>query len=311
MFKKEVFAFFLCMVSFVCFAQSINKDVAQTLEKHFSVIRSKKFQLFELKNIQAKNEEQFLAALQTYTKDSLAEVRYQAYVIAKGIGQRSTNTLIRVKAADILVGGLLDKITQNTKLCSKSLSQFRKNDFSADAKKQLSAALGNEKADVDMLIRLHAFVGTGEQLIAQRKQIFGGDAKVRWNCAIALARLGNSDAAKEVQTLFAAQAVTDDMLEYMGADVVFTHNKACIALLVAILNDDATNCISPNPDSDRAIPCGYRAMELLAAAGIKNFPLKLHPSGDVDAKNYKQALQTVREWFKKQGDNYEFDSEMF
>jgi hypothetical protein len=51
-------------------------------------------------------------------------------------------------------------------------------------------------------------------------------------------------------------------------------------------------------------------MEYLAPV-IENYPLKIRGSGDIDTKDYKEALNTVRKWFKKKNGNYEIRKDTF
>jgi len=56
--------------------------------------------------------------------------------------------------------------------------------------------------------------------------------------------------------------------------------------------------------------CGFSVIALIAPY-IENFPVKVRTSGDLDVKDYNQALLDVRNWIKQNRDTYRIKREGF
>jgi len=311
-FKKRVPLITITLVAIMLALHTQAVDVKGMVAKHMDAIRLKKQSTMNFKLITADNEMVFLDEVSAYLKDQSAPVRYEVYALAQAAGKRSSSNKTKIKSTDIVSIGLLDTIGQNTKFCSRSLTSFPKSVFSKLSAQNVQNAFGNKYADMATLVKLVAFLEVKDAKVELLKQkaLFAGNVKMLWNYNQALARLGDKTSAQELLASFKAQRVNDDVLEILGPGMIFSHDKSCVKALIDILNDDAANCVSPNPDSDARIACGYRVMEMLAPY-INDFPLKLHVSGDIDTKDYPSALKTAREWFKKKGDAYDFNNELY
>jgi hypothetical protein len=103
--------------------------------------------------------------------------------------------------------------------------------------------------------------------------------------------------------------VNDEVVYQIYPDLVYTRQKEIVALLIGQLNSDVKNCESADAERPANIPCAYRVMEMLAPA-IEGYPVKLDASGDIDAKDYTEALQKVRTWFKEHPD-YKISKDKF
>lgn len=125
----------------------------------------------------------------------------------------------------------------------------------------------------------------------------------RWATYKALARLGDKDALSFCVNRVALLPLSDQVIDVLYPDLVYIHKKEALELMVKALFSEENLCTSTNPNSDNRILCGYRIMELLAPV-IVDFPIKVLPSGDLDVKDYKQALVDVRAWFNKNKDTY-------
>jgi len=126
----------------------------------------------------------------------------------------------------------------------------------------------------------------------------------RWSTHIALARLGDESALNYCTSRAASLALSDQVIDIIYPDLIYTHKKQAYDILVQALYSDDKKCSSLNPNSDSKIICGYRIVELLAPK-IRNFPIKVLPSGDLDVSNYQAAIEIAREWFKINFENYE------
>ena len=119
---------------------------------------------------------------------------------------------------------------------------------------------------------------------------------------LALARMGDNYALEDVLKRIRKLPVNDDVVYQVFPDLVYTRQRATFDVLLQALNSDETNCESANAEVERKIPCAYRVMEMLAPA-IQSYPLKVDESGDIDTNDYTEALKTVRDWFRANG-NY-------
>lgn len=126
----------------------------------------------------------------------------------------------------------------------------------------------------------------------------------RWATHIALARIGDESALNYCTSRSQSLALSDQVIDIIYPDLIYTHKKQAYDILVKAIYSDEKKCSSLNPNSNSRIICGYRIVELLAPK-IKNFPIKVLPSGDLDVSNYQAAIEIAREWFKINLENYE------
>jgi hypothetical protein len=125
----------------------------------------------------------------------------------------------------------------------------------------------------------------------------------RWATYKALARLGDKDALNYCINRVSSIPLSDQVIDVLYPDLIYIHKREAFEVMIKALYSDEPLCTSANPNSDSKIICGYRIMELLALA-ITDFPVKVLPSGDLDTKDYKQALIVVRNWFDKNRNSF-------
>ena len=119
----------------------------------------------------------------------------------------------------------------------------------------------------------------------------------------ALARMGDENALHFLISQVERIGMNDDVVAILLPDLIYTQQRAAFDLIIAALYDDTPRCISSNPNNEVPIPCGYRIMEMLAPL-IKNFPLDVEASGDIKARDYREALQILRRWFQNHKADY-------
>ena len=197
-------------------------------------------------------------------------------------------------------------------LTIKSLQIQSKNYFNKDDKALLINHIKNTTLHLDELIKLTGYLELREA-IPQLKNI--ADSSVysprdRWAAYLALSRMDDQQAISFINNKIRSAKVDDDFIYDIVPDLIYTRNRSIYNYLITLLMDDTPHCTSANPDNEAAITCGYRLMEYFAPV-IKNYPLKITPSGDVDTNNYPKALKNTRDWFSKNQENYIISRESF
>jgi hypothetical protein len=284
----------LLIVSENVSAQSIGKQVSD----YFVSIRSGQQPNTPESFQKADNASAILDAVKEFYRDSLVNVRLKAYTLTFNAGVNAANKSIRQKTIGQLIGNGKDVNVGNVRAIFSYLSQFRKDDFSAEDRKNLQSLFYAKPESMDQLIRLIGFLQIGE--LSDNIRFFtyaDSNDLLRWSALLSLARTGDRAAIREVANRAGKVRLTDDVIHQLYPDLIYTRQRIVMEQLLATLNSDEKNCNSANPNSDTKIPCAYRVMEMLVPA-VEGYPLKLDESGDIDTQNYNEALQTVRAWFK-------------
>ncbi|WP_143785619.1 hypothetical protein [Ohtaekwangia koreensis] len=277
-----------------------SQDTKKTLTAYFTEVRAGKYQSIPKNLFQPENAKTTLSLLSPYLKDSAAVVRAKAYAIVQLAGGTVRQDNLREDAVVKLVEGIKDRDSGNAGQALGYLTGFRKEDFTTVTKDTLLALLRRKTPHYDELIRLIGFLEIKQaqndlRVLSQQSTALKKD---RWSALLALARMDDSYAIESVMTRVKKLPVNDEVVYEIFPDLVYTRQRAVYDLLIEALNNDAKNCESANAEYDAKIPCAYRVMEMLAIA-VANYPLTLDASGDINTKDYKAALTTVREWFKK------------
>jgi len=283
----------------VCFELHA-QDTKKTLTAYFSEVRAGKYQSIPKNLFQPENAKTTLSLLVPYLKDTASVVRAKAYAIAQLAGGTARQDNLREDAVAKLVDGIKDKDSGNAGLALGYLTGFKKEDFTAVSKDTLLALFKRKTPHYDELIRLIGFLELKQSQNDLRSlaQQSTASKKDRWSALLALARMDDAYAIESVMTRVKKLPVNDEVVYEIFPDLVYTRQRAIFDLLIDALNNDAKNCESANAEYDAKIPCAYRVMEMLAIA-VSNYPLTVDASGDINTKDYKAALETVREWFKK------------
>jgi hypothetical protein len=222
----------------------------------------------------------------------------------------SASTVIRKKAVAMLLTACKDKDSGNSGISYEYLTQFQKIDFEPGSIDSLKNLLQVGNPHLDIALKLAGFLQIADsrtkigELISAEK----ASKQAKWAAHLALARMGFDDEVSYCVERCKRIPVNDNVVYNLLPDLIYTRQKAAFDYLIQILNSNEKNCSSPNPDSEQKIYCGYRVMELLAPV-VKNFPLELGPSGDIETSNYENALKQTRDWFKVT--DYQIDNSRF
>ena len=290
-----------------------NSPVAGTLSRAMSEARANKTDGVSLTPLyQAANAAPALQALQPYYRDSAYAVRAKAFHLTAGIGRKTTNGTLRQQSVAALLQGCQDRESGIVGTCSKALQGFAPADFNASARQQLGALLVPGAVYLNNLAQLAGYVGEPayaealQNLLLQPKL----SKKDKWAVQLALARMGNPEMLARVVARVKSVPVNDDMVYEAAPALVYVRQPASMAYLFEIMMSDNRNCESANPDSDEKILCAYRVLEFIAPV-IKDFPLELDESGDLDVKDYPAALQTARSWYDGHQNSYTLIKDTF
>jgi hypothetical protein len=284
------------------------------MEEYFLAVRSQKASATSVSILNdRKNEQNILSSLIPYLKDSVAEVRYAAYTLLSGIGQRSTSLPVRQEVMTSLVRGWRDKDSGINGMVGSCLQQFKPSDFNNTIKDSLRSLVNIIPPHYNKLVKLCGYVGMKDQVNVIQSQIQKGVIKSKndkWAAYLALCRLGDKQTLTYVMQRVEKLGVNDDVVYEVFPDLIYTRQREAFNYLIKAINSDEKNCESANSEISSMIPCGYRIMEYMAPV-IKDFPLKTDASGDVITKDYEQALTQVREWFKNEGEHYVIEDHTF
>jgi hypothetical protein len=212
-----------------------------------------------------------------------------------------------------LVDGLADTQPAVRNSCVEYLSQCIRRDFTAQSQERFSEQFNSNAWFSKELVLLAGFIGHP----ACRATLEGlayspapNRRRLQWHANLALSRMGDNSAMSWCLSQIDRIGINDDVTYELLPGLVYTRQRRMFEYLITVLNSDEKLCTSSNPDSDESILCGYRVMEYLAPV-VGGYPLKQHPSGDIDTRDYHKALLSVREWFAKRNGNYEILTDRF
>lgn len=266
----------------------------------------------KFKNYCKQQPKQMLEALKTYETDSVVKVRSFAYSLVNFVAKNTTDSILKLEAIATLAVACGDNDYGVKTSAAKYLQNFKKAHFTVICKKTLGDIFENNPTGSKHIARLLGFLDMKDQIPAL-KQLANDNSLVnreKWEGWLALARMGDKEAMEYVMKMIKTVPAGDDLMYQFAPDLIYTRQHAAFDFLIEILNSDKKDCTSSNPDASGNILCGYRAMEYLAPV-VEGFPLKTHASGDIDAKDYKVALQTVRQWFKQKKGKYVIKTDTF
>ncbi len=259
------------------------------------------------------NPQSFFDALKPYCSDTSDKVRSLACSLCTAAAQNLKDDAPRAAAIDLLIGFVTDKNISDRSTAIRALQNFKSSEFTDAHRQRLTEAInGKPYNDIKPAIRLAGFLnlqGLNDFLHGITTDVTL-KTRQKWEAYLALARMGDKDAINYIMEKIKTVPLCDDLMYDFVSDLIYTRQKQAFDYIIEILNSDKESCTSSNPNSTGNILCGYRAMEYLAPV-IDNYPLKARASGDIDTKDYKEALKTVRKWFKKQKENYKIKDDIF
>jgi hypothetical protein len=291
------------------------QDVASQILRQVTAIRSgQSAEYGAADRITARRPEAVIRELEAYRTDAVPEVRqwiYEQYHLVLRMHDRPQS--MRHEAVSLLVEGIADPQPAIRNDCVEYLTSCSRSDFSPQARERFTELFTGKHWFSRNLILLAGFIGS-ESCKPALEEIAYSPApeqrRLQWHAHLALARMGDGGAVNWCLLQINRAGVNDNVVYDLLPGLVYTRHPRMFEFLVSVLMSDEKLCTSSNPDSGANILCGYRVMEYLAPV-IKGYPLKLHPSGDIDTDDYHRALLTVRNWFAERNGNYEILTDTF
>ena len=306
MIKKLTISLFIMVSAHVINAQN-NSSVEKLLNDYMNIVRKEVYSPSPEKELyNEENAESLLKLLGAYYNDSLTKVRLKAYYLTYKSVFKSTDLELRNKAVYNLVQGLKDTDSGNTGSTANWLTNFKSQDFNKVSKDSLKSILRSSNAHLDQIIKLVAFVRLDNEINYLKNNLSNGvynSNKTIWATHLALARMGVQEEIDFCIDMVKKQPVNDDIIYELIPDLIYTRQKQAFDYIISILQSDAKNCFSANPENPQKILCGYRVMEFLAPV-IKDFPLEVDSTGDLVVDDYEKALKITRKWFNEHVNDY-------
>jgi len=304
--KTIITALFLCSISLIANAQR-GFNVQSELEAYMEQVRTEEYAKTPNKDLFSKrNAPKLLELVKVYYIDSLPKVRLKAYYLTYKAANEITEKEQKDNAVFVLVNALKDTDSGNVGSVVSWLTDYKKGNFNREAKDSLVSILRTQTFYRDEIIKLVAFVGLAHQVEFIKSNLNNGTyttTKVKWAAHLALARFGIQENIDFCLDAVKKQGVNDDVIYELVPDLIYTRQKKSFDYVIELLHDKAKNCMSGNPEHAGRIMCGYRIMEYLAPV-IKDFPLDVDETGDLEVDDYEKALKKLREWFTVHQSDY-------
>lgn len=237
-----------------------------------------------------------LKALNPYYSDTTLFIRQQACYLTykKGLqNKKGENTAIVSR----LVNGLNDKDNGLRGTIIGYLHNFSPAEFNAEAKTLITNQLKNpHRPHYGELALLAGFIGVGRDELQLQLTQAELPAHIKWNIALALARMGNKEQLNYCVNKVKQAPVNSAMVQYLLPDLVYTRQKAALDYCVELLYSDKKLCLTANPDLSENILCAYPIIELIAPV-IVDFPAEIDAGIGITISDYEQMLHMLRDWF--------------
>jgi len=281
------------------------KDAKATLKEYFAEVRKGRSVTLPAGIFQPANEKVILQTSVGYLSDSVDAVRSAAIYVIKSAGLMSKKADYRQQCVLYLLQACSDKNSGNSGQASNYLTQFNPSDFNPSARDSLRKLLQANTPHIANIIKLAGFVQLTDMISYISDAIYVQPPKWKkkdaWAAHLALARMGVEDEIDYCLNRVKKIPLNDDVVYNLLPDLIYIRQKPVYDYLVSLLYIDEKLCNPADPDAETKILCGYRIMEMLATE-IKNFPLPVQPSGDIDTDDYHKALMTLRQWFNDNPD---------
>ena len=240
--------------------------------------------------------------LEPFYSDTLSIVRQQAYYLTYKIGINS-NDEVKHLSIHRLIDGVSESNLAISGNCLHYLQDFPNSSFPIKSLHRIDSLLKSPKhSHYREIYLLAGYVGVGIETIQQQLLLPDNYNKnQQWVMRLALARLGHKESMDKCMEWAKQIEDGNDKVAYLVPDLIYTRQPDAIKYCISILMSDEKNCLSPNPDVDAKILCGYRVLELLAPV-IKDFPYTVGSAGYLQVNDYQEALFGAREWFKSHPD---------
>jgi len=289
-------------------------NISEKLNSYMLSVRNEKYNPSPDKVLlNEQNAAKLLPLLESFSTDTIAKVRLQAYYLTYKTTFRNNNQQLRNVAVFQLVQALKDADAGNAGSAADWITNFKTTDFTTVSKDSLKAILHKPVSNYHKIIQLVAFAGITDESNFLKESIANGtlkNTKNIWAAHLALARLGVESEIEYCVNTVKKQAVNDDVIYELVPDLIYTRQRKAFDYILTILQSTEKNCYSANPENPQKIECGYRIMEFLTPV-IKNYPLETDSTGDLVTDDYENALLILRKWFKENETTFEIITDTY
>jgi hypothetical protein len=303
---KKTFILICCsgLLSLSAWAQDLPQRLAQAMEQKRANNYFEGTRAFADDMVAA--PDRLLELLPLYAQDSAALVREFTCELYALLHEKTADHQIKEVAIAYLGTALSDSVQNIRAISAAALREIPTGEFSDKIKQLIVESFSAygllDEEQVLLAGYLHLTELTG--ILQQFKNDPAQDNGVRWNCYLALARMGDEPSLNFILATLQKRGVNDRVVYNDFPGLIYTRQRKAFDYLIKELFSDEQKCHSPNPNIAREMVCGYRIMEMLAPV-IKDFPLSVTAAGTINAKNYDNALEKARKWLKQHETDYE------
>lgn len=227
----------------------------------------------------------------------------EAIRLAARIGANHSNDLTRQAAVSLLLNKVKNVSPKTVDKIVKGLQKFQVDDFDTKSQEQLITIIKTNPPHLQEWIKIAGWLQMKE-LLETLLPTYQEEENLRTAFYLALARSGNKEKLEQVMEQVKELKINDDFNYQVMPLLIYVRQPVAMDFLFDVVESDEKNCRPAAADTKGSILCAYRVLEAIAPY-IKNFPVQVGPSGDLEVKDYKKALQTVREWIKEHQNDYE------
>jgi len=238
-------------------------------------------------------------AIQNYLKSEDAKLRLFLYGILFKMIYHENDSKLKQEGVFVLIkNGLFDSDAGNIYRVINYLSEFSEEFFDGKSKNLLATLIIESSPHFSKLVRLVGQINVVQLLsyfelsLQNNKDLTSSDI---WSINLVLARWGDEKKAEYCVRSVKNLGLNDEVVFRLIPDLLYTRQRVVFNYLFDEILKSELNCTSTDPDREIKINCAYRLMEFVAPH-IRNFPIRLTVSGELDFEDYEEALLNVRDW---------------
>lgn len=302
-FMKKLIYIILFSISFsFTYDKTLNELIKEYIKKSANHVTSSEL----IKKILKYPGEDVLNELLPYVNDSSVNIRLSAIFMVYKVGMYNENNITKEKAVNILIEKLKDKDAGVIGRVIDYISSFSLECFTSEMKYNIYLIVQNKIPHYDKLIKLAGYLQITD-LVYYFKKMATEDKysrKEKWAMTLAMARMGDEEAIKNIKSKIENLPINDDVIEEIYDDFLYVRQKEVFDVILDIIMSDKKNCLSSNPDNEIPVLCAFKLIKMIAPY-IKDFPLKKDEAGEYIIRDYESTLKEIRTWIDDNIDTYE------
>jgi hypothetical protein len=301
----------LCTAVFIAFvfmapaqaqnAKELAKEIMDSYAAHLEPVDA-------LRRLNEADADKMVDAFMQYVAAPEAEVCRTALNMIHRVASRRGDAGLQKQVVRLFIRSLDDSESTIVSQAVGYLAQYPPEVFDSESRYLLTQRAKEKKQAQNKVVMLTGYLGITELTYNYRQMLNDEkvkDKRLRLSLQLAMTRLGDTTAIRELLVLAKKIPVGDDFVYDFCPNLAYTCQKEIYNLMFDIILSDNKNCFSSNPDSEKPIICAFRVIETIAPY-IKDFPVTFDNTGEVDIADYPATLATVREWIKRFRGEVEF-----